>query len=125
MPVQVSQEAINRLCLEIAASDSHGVYTINRLKNENPGYVIVVNQYIEIIQAKFGKEAHGLALEMAAACYRVLELSERYPDKTVEGQRVAQILLTDPSIDEQNANVEHARMETEAMLNKCGFHKEK
>lgn len=128
MPVQVSQEAVNRLCREIAAKDSHGVDTINRLKNENPGYVIVGKPYLEIIQSKFGKEARELALEMTAACYRVLELSERYPDRTkelVEEQRIAKILLADPSLDEQNANIDNARKETTATLNKYMLHTEK
>lgn len=112
----------------MTAKDSHGTYTMNRLKNENPGYVIVGKLFLTNIKERFGTEAYEIAMEMVAECYRVLELSEKYPDKTkqfIEEQRIAEILLADPPLDKENANVDNALRETDAMLNKFGFHKEK
>ncbi|HEY9585895.1 MAG TPA: hypothetical protein VJJ02_04925 [Candidatus Paceibacterota bacterium] len=79
MLTQVSREALERLVNELQQKD-FTPSTINRLKNENPGYAHLANFFARKAKSELGDAGFRLALDQLAISYRVLELSERYPD---------------------------------------------
>lgn len=121
--IRVSQEAINRLGVEMRSTDSHGAYTMNRLRNEDPRFASIADSFLAIIPKKNGEEVRETVRDIIAACYRIIELSEKYPDIAEE---LANTLLTDPLLqNEKNAAIISAEQETTEILQQYMLHAEK
>ena len=119
---RVSQEAVNKLGEEMRKIDSHGSYTLNRLKNEDPRYAAIADSFLSVIQAEHGKEACETVRNIIAACYRIIELSEKYPDKA---QMLADALLGDPLQSAEEKDIISAEQETTQVLQNFKLHEEK
>ncbi|OGZ06427.1 MAG: hypothetical protein A3C93_01705 [Candidatus Lloydbacteria bacterium RIFCSPHIGHO2_02_FULL_54_17] len=79
MLTRVSDNALRRLVSE-ANVRGFTSFTLNRLKNENPGYAHLANFFARKTRAELGERGLRLSLDLFAIAYRSLELSERYPD---------------------------------------------
>lgn len=120
---RVSQEAINRLGELMRANNSHGAYTLNRLKNEDRRYAAVADSFLTNIPTmKSKEEMQEFVRNVIAACYHVVELSFQYPDKA---QLHADVLLADPLQDSNSAAIISAEQETIEILQQCMLHAEK
>lgn len=80
MLTQISREALIRLGREVGER-GFTPFTLNRMKNENPGYAHLANYFALEAKSKIGEAGFKLALDHFAIFYRIFELSERYPDK--------------------------------------------
>ncbi len=79
MLTQISDNGLRRLADEMNAGKLTP-FTLNRLKNENPGYAHLANFFARKAKAELGERGFKLALDIFAISYRSFELSERYPD---------------------------------------------
>lgn len=117
MVSQVSKEAVKKLRAEMQKTigTSYGTFVMNRLKNENPYFAFIGNSLLDAVRMKFGQDAHEVTLNIIAVCYRILELSEHYPD---EAQVFANALLADPLLHESDEEILFAQKKTTELLKK-------
>lgn len=120
---QVSREAINRLGEEMCNSDSCGADTLKRLKRENSKYAEFAQSCLTNIPTiKSKEEMQEFVRNIIAACYRLIELSNKYPDKA---QMLADALLADPLQNENSSAIVFAEQETAEILQQYMLHTEK
>ncbi|OGZ20498.1 MAG: hypothetical protein A2494_04125 [Candidatus Lloydbacteria bacterium RIFOXYC12_FULL_46_25] len=121
MVAQVSKEAIRALKVELRLirGGEIGAKIMNRLQNENPEYALIGNGFLEVFEERFGKEARVMVRDTIAICYRVLELSERHPDKK---RIVQQALLADPKLEGDSEAIKKAQKEVEDLVKKLMLH---
>lgn len=95
MPAQVTREAIDALSKECRSVNATTLSNaiLDRLETENPGYAHITNIFACTIRASMGKRGYELARDVAALCYRTLELSERNPQST---PLLKNVLANDP-----------------------------
>ena len=120
---QVGKEAVSALGRELSRmrSGQFSTYVINRLKNENPRYIAILERYINVFRENFGEEAYTMIRDVIATSYRLIELSEKYPDKEF---LLSQVLSVDPSIEGTTDAIMHAKKETNELIRRLTLHRE-